>query len=147
MKRHDYHILPPSPYPILVSLALFLLAAGSVAFFHDHSYAWMLPGFVAVILLVILWLKSIAKESWLHTPVVTLHMRYAFVLFILSELMFFVAWFWSYFDIAINPAYTGLPERFALFSGVFPAKRFGDGSSLGDPLYQYLASSFIGKRR
>jgi cytochrome c oxidase subunit 3 len=36
-----------------------------------------------------------------HTPVVKLHLRYGMVLFISSEVMFFVAWFWAYFNSAI----------------------------------------------
>ncbi len=39
-----------------------------------------------------------------HTPVVQLHLRYGMILFIASEVMFFVAWFWAYFDAALFPA-------------------------------------------
>ena len=38
-----------------------------------------------------------------HTPVVQLHFRYGMILFIASEVMFFVAWFWAYFDVALFP--------------------------------------------
>ena len=39
-----------------------------------------------------------------HTPVVQLHLRYGMILFIASEVMFFVAWFWAFFDAALFPA-------------------------------------------
>ena len=39
-----------------------------------------------------------------HTPVVQLHLRYGMILFIASEVMFFVAWFWAFFDISLFPA-------------------------------------------
>jgi cytochrome c oxidase subunit 3 len=34
---------------------------------------------------------------------VQLHLRYGMLLFIASEVMFFVAWFWAYFDVALFP--------------------------------------------
>ena len=39
-----------------------------------------------------------------HTPVVQLHLRYGMILFIASEVMFFVAWFWAFFGAALFPA-------------------------------------------
>ena len=39
-----------------------------------------------------------------HTRVVQISHRYGMILFIASEVMFFVAWFWAYFDIALFPA-------------------------------------------
>ncbi len=43
-----------------------------------------------------------------HTPVVKLGLRFGMVLFIASEVMFFVAWFWAYFNSAIFPHDVGL---------------------------------------
>ena len=39
-----------------------------------------------------------------HTPVVQLHLRYGMILFIASEVMFFVGWFWAFFDFSLFPA-------------------------------------------
>ena len=38
-----------------------------------------------------------------HTPVVGLHLRYGMLMFIASEVMFFVAWFWAFFDASLYP--------------------------------------------
>ena len=38
-----------------------------------------------------------------HTPVVQLGLRYGMVLFIASEVMFFAAFFWAYFDAWLYP--------------------------------------------
>ena len=48
--------------------------------------------------------SSRRRTSGDHTPVVQLHLRYGMLLFIASEVMFFVAWFWAYFDAALFPA-------------------------------------------
>ena len=50
------------------------------------------------------WWRDVIRESVVlgnHTPVVKLHLRYGMLLFIASEVMFFVAWFWAYFNSAI----------------------------------------------
>ena len=39
-----------------------------------------------------------------HTPVVQLHLRYGMILFIASEVMFFLAWFWAFFDASLFPS-------------------------------------------
>ena len=53
-----------------------------------------------------MWWRDVIKEAHGgdHTPVVQLHLRYGMILFIASEVMFFVAWFWAYFDAALFPA-------------------------------------------
>ncbi len=51
------------------------------------------------------WWREVIKEAHegYETPVVQLHLRYGMILFIASEVMFFVAWFWAYFDAALYP--------------------------------------------
>ena len=51
------------------------------------------------------WFSNIVNEAQRgdHTPVVQLHLRYGMILFIASEVMFFVGWFWSWFDFALFP--------------------------------------------
>ena len=52
------------------------------------------------------WWANVVKEAQTgyHTPVVQLHMRYGMILFIASEVMFFVGWFWAFFDFALFPS-------------------------------------------
>ena len=53
------------------------------------------------------WWKDVVVESHAgdHTPVVTIGLRYGFILFVMSEIMFFAAWFWSFFKHAMYPMY------------------------------------------
>jgi cytochrome c oxidase subunit 3 len=58
------------------------------------------------------WWRDVIRESVVrgdHTPVVKLHLRYGMILFIASEVMFFVAWFWAYFNAALFPHAINLP--------------------------------------
>ncbi|MAI90841.1 cytochrome c oxidase subunit 3 [Ponticaulis sp.] len=144
--KHDYHLVDPSPWPLLASLGLFILAVGAVTFmkglatevsgeeltffaylgntFFLKGTPWILMlGALVIIWVMFGWWGDVIKESRAgdHTPVVQIGLRYGMILFIMSEVMFFVAWFWSFFELAIfhtaragatwdsaNPLYEGL---------------------------------------
>ena len=99
-KRHDYHILEPSAWPLVTSLFALLSALGLVFWLHETWSA--LPfsiGMIGLIATVIAWWIDVTNEAeheGHHTPVVQLHHRYGMALFIASEVMFFVAWFWAF---------------------------------------------------
>ena len=65
-----------------------------------------LIGFAALCIHRRLWWADVINEAHKgdHTPVVQLHLRYGMIMFIASEVMFFVAWFWAYFDVALFPS-------------------------------------------
>ncbi|MGR3541992.1 MAG: cytochrome c oxidase subunit 3 [Hasllibacter sp.] len=109
-KNHDYHILPPSIFPFLGAVAAFVMLVGAVLWMSpnagDLGQPWLfLAGFVAVLYVMYGWWAEVTAESAAgdHTPVVRLGLRYGFILFIMSEVMFFAAWFWSFFKHALYP--------------------------------------------
>ena len=117
-KNHDYHILPPSIDPLLGAIAAFVMLFGAVAwmsggmtiFFETITLSgpWLfLIGFTAVLYVMFAWWSEVVSESEVgdHTGVVRIGLRYGFILFIMSEVMFFVAWFWSFFKQALYPMY------------------------------------------
>lgn len=106
-KNHDYHILPPSPWPMLSAVAALWLATGGLMWMKEHPHGmWVfLSGLVATLFCMTSWWVDVIKEAKAgdHTPVVQLHLRYGMILFIASEVMFFVGWFWAWFDFALFP--------------------------------------------
>jgi cytochrome c oxidase subunit 3 len=120
--KHDYHLVDPSPWPIVGSLAAFITAIGAISYFQTLKGApalfgllsgpyVLLLGFALLIYTFIGWWRDVVKESVVrgdHTPVVKLGLRYGMILFIASEVMFFVAWFWAYFNAALFPHYINL---------------------------------------
>ena len=104
-KNHDYHILNPSIWPLLGSIGAFVMLFGGVLWMQDVT-PWMFwIGFVGVLYVMFGWWSEVVAESKVgdHTPVVRIGLRYGFILFIMSEVMFFAAWFWSFFKHAIYP--------------------------------------------
>lgn len=117
-KNHDYHIIDPSPWPILASLGAFIMAIGGVCYMRylnggsfkvagaELANPWLFYiGFALVLYVMYGWWADTVKEAHegAHTRVVSLHLRYGMIMFIASEVMFFVAWFWAYFDASLYP--------------------------------------------
>ncbi len=107
--KHDYHLVNPSPWPLLGSIAVFVLAMGAVIFMKGlfglpEGFPWvMVIGFAMVAWVMLGWWREVIKEGRIgdHTPIVSIGLKYGMVLFIVSEVMFFGAWFWSFFEFAI----------------------------------------------
>lgn len=104
-KNHDYHILAPSIWPFFGASAGFAMLIGAVLWMHDSGPWLFLAGFVAVLYVMFGWWSETIAENQAgdHTPVVQIGLRYGFILFITSEVMFFAAWFWSFFKHALYP--------------------------------------------
>ena len=106
-QKHDYHLVDPSPWPIYTSFATLVTAIGTVYYFHSEVMWAMILGFVLLIYGAFMWFRDVvieAEHQGHHTPVVQIHHRYGMTLFIASEVMFFVAWFWAYFDASLFPS-------------------------------------------
>ena len=122
--NHQYHILDPDYMPFLGSMSAVTMTSGGVMAMHPDwaggagKYVLLL-GFLGVIATMFMWWTKVVREAHQghHTPVVQLHLRYGMILFIASEVMFFVGWFWAFFDFALFPS--ALSE---VTAGQFPSK-------------------------
>jgi cytochrome c oxidase subunit III len=104
-KNHDYHILPPSIWPLAGAMAALAMASGGIMWMHSAAGggAVFFAGVAGVLAVMYGWWRQVIIEAHAgdHTPVVQLHLRYGMILFIASEVMFFVAWFWIFFEMAL----------------------------------------------
>jgi len=105
--KHDYHLVEPSPWPITGSIAAFIMAVGAVGWMHDWTGGPLIfgLGILGILYTMYVWWRDVVKEALAgdHTPVVQIGLRYGMILFIVSEVMFFVSWFWAYFNAALFP--------------------------------------------
>ena len=112
-KNHDYHVLPPSIWPFLGALGAFIMLFGAVLMISPRlssdsalSQPWLfLIGLVMVLYVMFAWWTDVVREGQGidHTPVVRIGLRYGFIMFIMSEVMFFAAWFWTFFKHRMYP--------------------------------------------
>jgi cytochrome c oxidase subunit III len=127
--HHDYHLVNPSPWPLVSSIAVVVMMVGAVvwmkglvpadsgplasALLADGSKPLFFAGLAGVLVSMFGWWADVIKESRQgdHTPVVSIGLRYGMILFIASEVMFFAAFFWMFFEMAVfNEARAGIPE-------------------------------------
>ena len=104
-KNHDYHLVEPSIWPLIGAASALTLFSGLVMWMHDNPYGTYVF-FAGVLVTMANWWTNTIREAHqgYHTPVVQLHLRYGMILFIASEVMFFLAWFWAYFDASLFPS-------------------------------------------
>ncbi|HYC74361.1 cytochrome c oxidase subunit 3 [Brevundimonas sp.] len=127
--HHDYHLVNPSPWPLVSSIATVVMMVGAVvwmkglvpadsgplasALLSDGKQALFFAGLAGVLVSMAGWWSDVIKESRQgdHTPVVSIGLRYGMILFIASEVMFFAAFFWMFFEMAVfNEARAHIPE-------------------------------------
>ena len=136
-KNHDYHILPPSLWPLLGAISAFVMLTGAVAWMHNSGPWAFLIGFVGVLYVMFGWWADVINEGETgdHTPVVRIGLQYGVILFIMSEVMFFVAWFWAFFKNALYPMGPDSPLK----DGVWPP----EGIVTFDPWHLPLINTLI----
>jgi len=104
--HHPYHLVDPSPWPVVGALGAGVMAVGGVLFMHDVT-PWVLPfGFLWVLATMFFWFRDVVREATFqghHSAVVQIGLRYGMLLFIASEVMFFSAFFWAFFDSSLFP--------------------------------------------
>eukprot|EP00750_Incisomonas_marina_P001086 INCI10898.1.p2 GENE.INCI10898.1~~INCI10898.1.p2 ORF type:complete len:268 (+),score=-13.68 INCI10898.1:1641-2444(+) len=105
---HPFHLVDPSPWPLLGSLGALSATSGGVMWFHSYSGGGFLltSGLIIIVLVMTFWWRDIIRENSFEgnqTSKVESGMRMGMLLFITSEVMFFFAFFWAFFYSSINP--------------------------------------------
>jgi len=145
--RHDYHILPPSVWPFVAAVSAFLMLLGMVLWFGAAQQGvpfLSILGLAGILFTMYVWWADTVREAHVgdHTPVVYIGLRYGFILFIISEVMFFLAWFWAYFRYALftQPQTTDASHGVGFAEGgMFPP----EGIHAVDPLALPLLNTLI----
>lgn len=125
-QSHQYHLVDPSPWPLVASMVLLALTLGGAA--AMHGYPWGAPlagaGLLGVLYVMYVWWRDVIREGkeGHHTGLVQHGLRWGMVLFIVSEVMFFAAFFWAFFSHSIFPRLPLEEVWPALEAGIWPPK-------------------------
>lgn len=104
--RQPFHLVELSPWPLIGALAAFFLTTGLAAWFHGYGDNAIKLGLVLTILVMIQWWRDVVREATFqghHTSIVSKGLRWGMILFILSEILFFFAFFWAFFHSRLAP--------------------------------------------
>jgi len=106
-KNHPFHLVDNSPWPLIGSLGTFTSIIGFIKWFHLNESNLLLLGISINLLVIFQWWRDIVREGTLqglHTFKVTLGLRWGIILFITSEIFFFIAFFWAFFHASLTPS-------------------------------------------
>lgn len=129
-KPHPYHLVNPSIWPLVGAISAGLLASGAIMYMHEVKIGGMevglkgvFLGLLCVLLTMFLWWKDVIHEAVVekaHSDVAMIGMRFGMALFIASEVMFFVAFFWAFFDVSLFANDPKMFSRTEYTGGVWP---------------------------
>ncbi len=147
--NHDYHLVAPSVWPLSGAIAAFVTAVGLVMSMKGLTMGGLKmgpyilgAGFIGILYVMAGWWSDVIHEAQVehaHTRVVQIHHRYGMILFIASEVMFFVAWFWAFFDASLFPGEAIQFQRTEVTGGHWPPK----GIEMFDPWHLPLLNTLI----
>nr|AXS65555.1 cytochrome c oxidase subunit 3 [Curculionoidea sp. 23 KM-2017] len=106
MKNHPFHLVDISPWPILSSFGALTLMIGMIKWFHIFNPNLFLLSMMNLMLMMFQWWRDVTRESTFqghHTLKVSLGMRWGMILFITSEVFFFISFFWGFFHSSLSP--------------------------------------------
>lgn len=104
--NHPFHLVDYSPWPLTGAIGVIVLVTGIVKWFHNFNINLLILGYLIVILTIYQWWRDICREGTLqgkHTILVTKGLRWGIILFIVSEIFFFVSFFWAFFHRSLAP--------------------------------------------
>nr|APX39432.1 cytochrome c oxidase subunit 3 [Cryptocephalus celtibericus] len=106
-KNHPFHLVDYSPWPIIGALGVMTMMVGLIQWFHQFNNNLLFIGLTINILISIQWWRDVTRESTFqghHTIKVSTGMQWGMILFIMSEILFFVSFFWSFFHNSLAPS-------------------------------------------
>nr|ARH53940.1 cytochrome c oxidase subunit 3 [Mordellochroa milleri] len=105
-KNHPFHLVDYSPWPLLGALSAMTLMTGLIKWFHFFNPNLLLLSLNLMFLIMFQWWRDIVREGTfqgLHTFIVTMGLRWGMILFIVSEVFFFISFFWGFFHSSLTP--------------------------------------------
>nr|AOY39479.1 cytochrome c oxidase subunit 3 [Scolytinae sp. BMNH 1039855] len=106
-QNHPFHLVNQSPWPLTTSFSVFTMLMGTIKWFHMFKSDLMIMGLILTLLSSYQWWRDITRESTYqghHTMKVAKGLQWGMILFIISEIFFFFAFFWAFFHSSLSPA-------------------------------------------
>nr|YP_010025763.1 cytochrome c oxidase subunit III [Appias albina]QOQ36416.1 cytochrome c oxidase subunit 3 [Appias albina] len=104
--NHPFHLVDYSPWPLTGAIGTMTLVTGMVKWFHNFNMNLLILGYFIVILTMYQWWRDVCREGTFqgkHTILVSKGLRWGMILFIISEVFFFLSFFWAFFHSSLAP--------------------------------------------
>nr|AKS04238.1 cytochrome c oxidase subunit 3 [Parasagitta elegans] len=110
MTKHPFHLVDVSPWPLMGAVGSLCMAGGLVTTMHRYGCALLWLGLMIILITAMQWWRDVTREATFqgkHTAKVESGLRMGMLLFICSEVFFFLAFFWAFFHSALSPNVEG----------------------------------------
>nr|YP_010274844.1 cytochrome c oxidase subunit III [Gerosis phisara]UJV31536.1 cytochrome c oxidase subunit III [Gerosis phisara] len=104
--NHPYHLVDYSPWPLTGAIGTMTFVTGLVKWFHNFNMNLLILGYIIIILTMFQWWRDICREGTFqgkHTISVLKGLQWGMILFIISEIFFFISFFWAFFHSSLAP--------------------------------------------
>lgn len=104
--NHPYHLVDYRPWPLTGAIGVITLVTGLTKWFHNFNINLLILGYIITLLTIYQWWRDICREGTLqgkHTILVLKGLRWGIILFIVSEVFFFISFFWAFFHRSLSP--------------------------------------------
>ena len=104
---NPFHLVEISPWPLTGSLGALFITVGFVRWFHGGNLVLRMLGFFLVSITIVQWWRDVIREARMqgfHRTPTAKGIRIGVILFIVSEVCFFFAFFWAFFHRSLAPA-------------------------------------------
>nr|AXY66804.1 cytochrome c oxidase subunit III [Lymantria xylina] len=104
--NHPFHLVDYSPWPLTGAIGVMTLVTGMIKWFHNFNINLLILGYIIIILTMYQWWRDVCREGTFqgkHTLMVTKGLRWGMILFIVSEIFFFLSFFWAFFHSSLSP--------------------------------------------
>nr|QLD96964.1 cytochrome c oxidase subunit 3 [Chiropterargas confusus] len=106
MTFQPFHLVEKSPWPLTMSIASMSLMINFIYITHYNCYKYVIMTIMLSMLTTMQWWRDVCRESSFqgnHNTYVTMNMKYGMIMFIISEVFFFISFFWAYFHSMLTP--------------------------------------------
>nr|DBA43837.1 TPA_asm: COX3 [Bombus trifasciatus] len=106
-KNFPFHMVTISPWPIIVSLNIMNLMLSIILWIYLNNLLWMIINFMNIMMSTSMWFRDIIRESTfqgMHSFYIMSMLKFSMIMFIISELFFFISFFWAFFHNSISPS-------------------------------------------
>nr|YP_010463245.1 cytochrome c oxidase subunit III [Iphicrates gressitti]UUJ37769.1 cytochrome c oxidase subunit 3 [Iphicrates gressitti] len=106
INNHPFHLVDQSPWPLTGSIGAMTMATGMISWFHKNSSYLLIIGLLINLLTMFQWWRDIIREATFqgkHTSKVVNGLKLGMILFIISEVFFFISFFWGFFHSSLAP--------------------------------------------
>ena len=98
--QHPYHLVDESPWPLLSAVSSLGITTGLIEWFYANRVSLLVFNLTLIALITFQWWRDVSREGSIlgyHTHIVELGLRWGIALFIVSEVFFFLSFFWAFF--------------------------------------------------